>query len=260
MKQHGIPDVSAALAAGSLKIAGATWRSLGGSTFMWTCFDVRIQAMFRELRRDDLPLREVAAARSPQRRRRVGSVTLDPAAVDSFLRLVERLGQLSVPLDADWLASTARGLLDRYPDRRTAAPCIRARLRVVTALRMMLVEPGWEPAPALALEIHELVAHLRERRPLIPRALPVIGRLDDAILVGALWPQLEGELRAYIAFRYLRRVEAELAHTSLARLGFTRRDWEQEWPALQGLYAHFRHAGLDSYTPVGLGIDRFNVC
>jgi hypothetical protein len=86
-----------------------------------------------------------------------------------------------------------------------------------------------------------------------------IGHLDDAILVDALWPQIEGELRDDIAFRYLRRIEAERYGISPARLAFTRRDKEQEWPALQGLCAHFPQAGLHCYTPAELGSKRVQV-
>lgn len=215
--------------------------------------------MFRELHRYGLPLGEAAAATSQHRRHHAGQIDLDPSEVDSFLRLVEQLGQLPVSLDADGLASAARWLLDHYPDRQTLAPCIQARMRVATALQMMLMEPGWAPAPSLAVMIHRLVTHLHEDHRLIPRTLPVIGHLDDAILVDALWPQIEGELHDYAAFRYLRRLEAELAHTSTVRLGFTRRDWEREWPALQGLQTHFRQVGLGSYMPAELDSERFNV-
>lgn len=69
----------------------------------------------------------------------------------------------------------------------------------------------------------------------------------------------EDELQNYIAFRQLRRILAELAHTSPGRLDFTRRDWEQEWPTLQDLRMHFSESGLACYIPAGLGSHRFNV-
>lgn len=90
----------------------------------------------------ELQLGKATAVESRHRRHHIGAVDLDHAGVERFLQSVEQLGQLPVPLDTDRLASTARWLLDRYPDRQSVAPCIKARMRVATALRAMLTEPG----------------------------------------------------------------------------------------------------------------------
>src|SRR5574337_652544 len=87
-----------------------------------------------------------------------------------------------------------------------------------------------------------------ERR-LLPRGIPQIGRLDDAILVDAAWPQLVDEVDDYLDFCRLRTIEAGLRGCDVADFAFSRDDWQQARCAEAGLKARARRAATNSYLP-----------
>lgn len=211
--------------------------------------------MFRELIDNPLPLLPGSHS-APSRRRHVGPVALERSAFEHFAELIAQLG--AAPPDADQLASAARWLIAHFEGHHVT-PCIRARMHVVAALRAMRAERYWDVPAPLLLRIDQLLNYLEDPRHLIPGALPVIGHLDDAILVDAVWPQLEGELHDYLEYRALRRIEAECSGQHAAQMVFMRAVWQREREALDGLRTHFRHSGLDSYASGAGELPQFHV-
>lgn len=187
------------------------------------------------------------------RRHRVATVDLGVAAVDRFNRLLEQVGRTGEPLDRDRLATAARELQER-PSTSAAPACIRQRLFRVKAAVCMLEDRQWRAPESAAGTIRLIADYVAANDHLFPDTAPVIGRLDDAILVEAAWPRLEGEFAAYLDFRRLRRTVTDQRQ---ARACFDRDAWLQACTEEAALLAQFRRVRESSY--VSAGSPRFRV-
>lgn len=182
----------------------------------------------------------------PARRHLVDHYPLDDQAIDRFNQLLAQL--LHAPLDPDQLASAARQL---SPPRAHGRPpaCIEQRLRRATAIGLMAADPAWQPANDAVAPASLVMDYVRSDRDLIPDKLPRIGRLDDAIVIDAAWPQLSFEVQCYLDYCRIRRIEAELRGCEVSRFAFTRDDWEQARRAEPAWIAHCHASDTRSYLP-----------
>lgn len=190
------------------------------------------------------------------RRRRIGGHEIDPDALQHFNDLLERLELGHPPLESDQVASAARELA---ADSRTSRwpRCILQRMRRAAAIDRMLADPEWmteEAEEAAAL----VVAYLHDERHLIPNTVPVVGRLDDVIVVEASWPLIAQEVRDYLDFRRLRRIEAALRGERRPYFGFSREAWRAARDAEALWIAHCHRVNLSRYAE-GREAHRFRV-
>jgi uncharacterized membrane protein YkvA (DUF1232 family) len=194
----------------------------------------------------------------PHQRHRIDQFELDPARLQQFNALLARIREDHPTLDCDQLASAARELMDQSPDGRVPA-CIRERVRRAGAVDLMLSDPEWDTRAEAALVAALAVDYLRGDAPLIPNSLPVVGWLDDAVLVETAWPSLADEVRDYLDFCRLRRIEAGLRGEQRTHFGFTREHWEDARDAEAEWLAHCRRVGRTSYlsadTPERFRVD-----
>jgi len=182
----------------------------------------------------------------PARRRRVGDFPLDGAALDHFNNLLMRLHH--VPLLGDQLATAARELV-RQPVTDNHAAAIAQRMRLAHAVSRMLADPEWQPADESVEPAQLVVNYTHGDHRLIPDNLPVIGGLDDAVVVDAAWPQLAGEVDSYLDYCRLRAIEADLRHCRVFEFHFGRQDWQEARRAETALIEHCRRVGASSYVP-----------
>lgn len=180
------------------------------------------------------------------RRHLIGDYDIDRAALRHFNDLLEDLNLHQTPLDCDQVASAARELVDR--NREGVAPrCIQQRMRRGAAVDLMLKDPDWETVEAAATRAVLLVDYLRGSGTLIPHTMPVVGRLDDAIVVEVAWPSLAEEVRQYLAFCRIRHVEATLRGEIHRHFGFTREQGQAAARAEVEWIAHCQRVGHNSY-------------
>ncbi|MGH8105547.1 MAG: hypothetical protein ACREO1_10340 [Arenimonas sp.] len=93
-----------------------------------------------------------------------------------------------------------------------------------------------------------MLEYFKSREALFPNSEPVVGYLDDAILMEAAWPELSGEVTNFYDFRRLRGIEAEGRGKDEARYRFTRGDWLDCREIEQRLKAQVRKTGLNSFV------------
>lgn len=182
------------------------------------------------------------------RRRRIGDREIDPDALQHFNELLERIDLTHPPLDPDQVATAARELVD-HPRPSGWAECILQRMRRAAAIDRMLADPEWvadDAVEAAAL----VVAYLHDDHPLIPNSVPVVGRLDDVIVVEASWPQIAAEVRDYLDFARLRRIEAALRREPRLYFGFSREAWMAAREAEAKWVAHRHLVNTSHYADV----------
>lgn len=214
--------------------------------------------MFAELATYPLPPKPAHSGATLQRRHDAGPIDPRSPAFLVFMRVAEELVPRPVELNADQLACSARWLLDHYA-RQVRAPCVKARMRVMAALRALRAEPSWELPPESATPVRCLLAYHDGPGHVMPTGLPVLGHLDDAILLEAIWPDIRDDVREYMDFRRLRRVEAGLCGVAPFRLPYTRQDWQVAQAAEYRLREQFRRTAPGRYTSGMAEVPRFRV-
>lgn len=181
----------------------------------------------------------------PARRHFVGGFLLEAEALAHFNQLLVRLHHF--PLDCDQLATASRELGRSADGRRPAS--IEQRLQLASAVDRMITDATWQPASEAVEPARVVMDYVHGDHDLIPDSVPLVGRLDDAILIDAAWPQLAGEVDCYLDYCRVRAIEAELRGCAIGGFAFTRRDWQQARRAEADLIAHCRRVGESSYLP-----------
>lgn len=142
-----------------------------------------------------LPLQ---AARNQHRRRNAGPVHLDAEGIDAFNRLVHSLYPDAPHIDADAIASMARWLEAQAPSQRDFL--LRSRLGRLSELESMRSDSAWPLDPAQVRRIDAILAYVDREDDLIPDNVPVLGNLDDALLLELAWPMLAEDVDDYRDF------------------------------------------------------------
>lgn len=220
-----------------------------------------MNAMLNNLQPLPAALDRLPHERTGRRRHHIGDFALDSGRLDGFNQLLTRLDQQRPALDCDQLASAARQLIE-LPGPGNMPSCIQQRMRRAAAIDLMTVDPGWTPANDAIGPAGLVVDYVRSGNDLIPDALPRIGRLDDAIVVDVAWPLLDEEVRYYLDYCRLRRVEATLRNCRGHDFGFGRDDWEQARQAETAWINHCSEVGTRSYLSsrsTGLSASIFRV-
>lgn len=190
------------------------------------------------------------------RRRRIGDHEIDSDALRHFNELLERLDLRHPPLGPDQVATAVRELA--ASSRSSQWPMsILQRMRRAAAIDRMLADPEWSlenSAEAAAL----VVSYLHDDRQLIPNSVPVAAHLDEAIVVDAAWPLIAQEVRDYLDFCRLRRVEASLRDERRRHFGFNRQAWNAAARAEAAFVDHVHRVDGSSYLPGDAG-PRFQV-
>lgn|SRR5574337_52860 len=182
----------------------------------------------------------------PARRQFVGNVLLRMEALVHFNQLLARLQHF--PLHRDQVATASRELAKPVNDQRQPVG-IEQRLQWIDAVARMVADASWPTADQVIVPARLVLDYTGSERRLLPRGIPQIGRLDDAILVDAAWPQLVDEVDDYLDFCRLRTIEAGLRGCDVADFAFSRDDWQQARCAEAGLKARARRAATNSYLP-----------
>lgn len=195
------------------------------------------------------PALQSSACRDPSRpvrRHQVGSYPLHRDGLDRFNHVLAGLGQAA--LDCDQLATASRDLA-QHPDSGRFPAAIEQRMRRATTIGLMLADPSWQAANDAVAPAHLVMSYVLSNQDLIPDDLPLIGRLDDAIVIDAAWPQLADEVGCYLDYYRVREIEAGLRGCDVRQFDFSRADWEQARRAEAAWIAHCRDAGARSYLP-----------
>jgi uncharacterized membrane protein YkvA (DUF1232 family) len=186
---------------------------------------------------------------------RIGQYPVAADAVARFNAVLGRLGR--PPMGLADLAATARRA--SAPPARQASTWIVRRMRRGLTVGLMLADPCWAVTGRTGEAATVVADYLARGDDLIPDEVPRIGRLDDALVVDAAWPLLADEVRAYLDYCGVRRIEAGLRGCPEHAFPFSRADAGRARAAQRALAVHFERVGLRSYLPASR-TPRFRVC
>jgi uncharacterized membrane protein YkvA (DUF1232 family) len=125
-------------------------------------------------------------------------LSLDPRAVAEFDALLHRINPDAPRADPDRIERLADWLVSLSPDH--AEHVLDARLECVDTLRAMLADESWNTPPAMAKRLQLLFEYLDRDRDLIDDAIPLLGLLDDVLLIELSTPVFANEVAQYRDF------------------------------------------------------------
>ena len=132
-------------------------------------------------------------------------MALSGPAVAQFDELVHDLYPDAARVDPPRLQQLAAWLLS-LPEEQ-AREELDARLQRMEELRALLDDDAWDCHDATRLRINKLLAYIDREDDLIPDSLPLLGRLDDVLLIELAWPAFAAEANEYRDFCQYRQTE-----------------------------------------------------
>lgn len=158
------------------------------------------------------------------RHHRVGDYELEPAGLERFNRALRELSRAAPAITMDQIAGAAERVLAHHRAADTP-PFVASRMAALERLESMAADVDWGASDDLRHKLDVLRRYRKDTGDLIYDAMPVVGLLDDAVLVDVALQLLRGELAEYEDFCGFRRMAAEFAGLPEARSGFTRAHW-----------------------------------
>jgi uncharacterized membrane protein YkvA (DUF1232 family) len=164
--------------------------------------------------------------------------------VARFDRLLHDIHPQARHVDADRIATLARWL-QGLPAAQARA-VLDERLARIEQLRAMLGDPDWDQRDAACVRVRKLLAYLDQDHDLIPDRIPLLGLLDDVILLELAWPAVATEAEDYADFCDYRR--SERPHGD----GVQRREaWIRDRLDALALYQHNARVNASHYVDGG---------
>jgi uncharacterized membrane protein YkvA (DUF1232 family) len=200
---------------------------------------------------------DMSAARSGIMMPGVTSLDLSEDGMIKFNTIVQRLDPAHALFSADQIAGAARRVL-RAAMKGQQSAFIKVRMRRAGEMRAVLKDKQWSmPAPVEA-KMRDIVGYLDDPHSLIPNDVPLVGFLDDAILVDIAMDSLRAELEDYADFCRFRWAEAARLQTTTVETD--REHWKTERAQERRLEQQLRRVRETNYARgVGAG-PAFRVC
>jgi uncharacterized membrane protein YkvA (DUF1232 family) len=167
------------------------------------------------------------------------TVTLEISDLDleHFRTLMLGVRDRAERRSAEEIAAAALAEVERL---RSAArsPFVARRIDCVSRLIAMLQDPEWALPEPERRRVLDGLAYVAEANDLVPDNLPVLGLLDDAIMLELVLRELKHELDGYEEFDAFRRDEAALRDKPETHRPVSRADWLQS--QREALHARIR--------------------
>jgi len=161
---------------------------------------------------------------SQGRRLRVGTFEVQRPRLEHFNQALRQISPDAPSLTVDQIASAAQRALARHADGSTPSFVV-SRMAALSRLEAMVADDSWTATGEVRRQVRVLQAYRCDEYDLIPDGEPVIGLLDDAVLVDVALQLLGSELADYEDFCRFRRVAAEFAGLPESGVALNRAHW-----------------------------------
>ena len=188
----------------------------------------------------------------PATRGSIGGLQLDASAVSCFNQLLHEIHPEARHVDADRIVSLGRWLQDLPPAE--ARHVLDVRLQRIEQLRGMLDDADWDQREEACARVRKLLGYLDQDADLIPDSIPMLGLLDDVILLELAWPALATEAEDYLDFCNYREAEQPTGD------GAQRREaWISDRLGALALFQHHNRVNADHYVHSGQPDQAFRI-
>jgi uncharacterized membrane protein YkvA (DUF1232 family) len=201
---------------------------------------------------------DLSAARSGIFTPEMRSLELKDDALVRFNALVRVLNPEHAPFSADQIAGAARRVL-RAAAKGQESTFIKVRIRRAGEMRAALKDAQWDVTAEREHKMRAMVAYLDDMNGLIPNDLPIVGLLDDAILVDVVMDALRDELDEYADFCRFRLALAGARDVTVSLVDTNREEWMAERAQERRLEQQLRRVRGASYTR-GAMENKFRIC
>ncbi|MCL1633155.1 DUF1232 domain-containing protein [Luteimonas sp. SX5] len=130
------------------------------------------------------------------------SLNIDAAQFAAFDALLRDIYPEAEQVDAARVSQLAAWLLS-LPEAE-ARDVLDERLSRIEELRAMVEDPDWDCAEADCASVRKLLRYLDQPDDLITDTIPLLGQLDDVLLLELAWPAVAAEAEEYRDFRLYR--------------------------------------------------------
>lgn len=192
-----------------------------------------------------------------RRRQHAGDHAISGAAITRFNDLLHELHPDAPHVDVDWVASVARWLLE-LPQAQ-AVQALDERLARADELRRMLVDPDWDADQALRNRLGKLLTYIDTPGDLIPDDVPLIGLLDDILLIELAWPAFADAAGDYRDYCQYRDAGDKFAAAAVADASARRADWIQTRLRELALHEQRLRVRAHQYAPHDPPTDNFHI-
>jgi uncharacterized membrane protein YkvA (DUF1232 family) len=176
------------------------------------------------------------------------TVTLEfsDAELEYFRSLMLRVRQRNGHRSPVAVAAAARAEIERLRSV-TRSPFVTRRLDRVGRLIAMIEDPQWQLPEPERRRVLDGLAYVANAHDLVPDNVPVLGLVDDAIMIELLLRELQHELDGYEEFDAYRRGEAANRDKPGTHRPVSREDWlESRRSALHARIRERRERDLSS--------------
>lgn len=179
-------------------------------------------------------------------------ITLNDTDLKHFVDGMKTAQARAGKLDAVSIVGAARKLLDgtnldELPD------FIATRLKSVETMVAMVEDAGFGLPDEDRENVLSALTYFASPDDVVPDAVPVIGFLDDAIMIELCVRELKHEIEAYDDFRQWRDAEARRRGENTAQVMLTRVDWAESRrvEVIERMHRHRQESYLSgSWAPV----------
>jgi len=202
----------------------------------------------------------LTAARSGIVTPAITSLELCADKLQRFNEILQRVAPGKPALNADQIAGAARRVL-RAAMKGQESTFIKVRMRRAGEIRAALNDAQWNVSAKVEHAMREIVAYLDEgSSALIENDVPVVGLLDDAILVDAAMDTLRAELDDYADFCRYRVGEAARLGISPSEVKARRERWFHERQQELRLELQLRRVRDTNYREPNGTAPGFRIC
>jgi hypothetical protein len=203
---------------------------------------------------------DMSAARSGIFTPIITSLELNGQKLRRFNDLVRRITPGKPTYSADQIAGAARRVL-RASMKGQDSAFIKVRMRRAGEIRAALEDAQWDIPAKLLGSMRDIIAYVDDdKQALIPNSVPVVGLLDDAILVDAAMETLRGELDDYADFCRYRIGEAASLGIDPSEVRIERRRWYDDRQQELRLEQQLRRVRGSDYGKSSSGVAGFRIC
>jgi hypothetical protein len=187
------------------------------------------------------------------------SLELHDSQLARFNDIVQRFAPEQPAFTLDQIAGAARRVL-RASTKGQDSAFIKVRMRRAGEVRAACNDPHWSIEQTLRDDMLGLIAYLDDENALIHNAVPVVGLLDDAILIDMAMNKLRAELDDYADFCRFRMAEAARQNVGVEQITIDRAQWQIERDEELKLEQQLRRVRSTSYARGESAQRAFRIC